>query len=206
MIVNFYQSKGGVGTTTTMLMVAKVLADQTEHRGKKVVVIDAMAAPAYGATWNDFGYCDTGDIVLCKTDSAYYAACDDGVIPVDNNVVFRARNLRFAANPSVPEDAINIYMTTPCYLSLYSFNHYIKDNLPMHHLIVRGEPGRALTASDVQRVVCPKEQTWQLISDPIVARAVDAGLLQSRIPQVVRDVCVEIAQALELEVYKGVRL
>lgn len=88
------------------------------------------------------------------------------------------------AGPQVPPEVLHrcasrsLVVVRPCYLGLRRATAHL--GLACGVIVV-GEPGRALGVTDVERtlgVPVVAELTW----DPAVARAVDAGLLASRLP------------------------
>ena len=89
------------------------------------------------------------------------------------------------AGPTVPPVAAHrsagasLLVTRPCYLAL---RRAVRCTGLATGAVVVGEPGRALTPVDVERalgVPVVAEVPW----DPAIARAVDAGLMVSRLPQ-----------------------
>lgn len=73
----------------------------------------------------------------------------------------------------------SLLVTRPCYLSL---RRAVSAPLTPSAVVVVDEPGRALGAADVRAILgVPLAAT--VASDPAVARAVDAGLLASRLPR-----------------------
>ena len=76
----------------------------------------------------------------------------------------------------------DLMVIRPCYLSL---RRAARSGLRPDGVIVVCEPGRALTADDVGRCLdVPVVATVRI--DPTVARAVDAGLILSRLPATLR--------------------
>lgn len=85
-------------------------------------------------------------------------------------------------NESFLDAVRSIAVLRPCYLAL---RRSVRDGLTPDGIIVISEPGRALSADDVARCVgAPVLAT--VTTDPTVARAVDAGLLLSRLPASLR--------------------
>lgn len=75
--------------------------------------------------------------------------------------------------------AHNLLVTRPCYLAL---RRAVATGVQPTGIVLVGEPGRALTARDVERSLgAPVVAEVQY--DPAVARAVDAGLLAARLPR-----------------------
>lgn len=73
----------------------------------------------------------------------------------------------------------SLLVTRPCYLSL---RRAVAMGLHPTGIVLIDEPGRALTARDVERSL-GAPVVAELQYDPAVARAVDAGLLASRLPR-----------------------
>ena len=73
----------------------------------------------------------------------------------------------------------NLLVTRPCYLAL---RRAVASAVQPTGIVLIGEPGRALTARDVERSL-GAPVIAELPYDPVVARAVDAGLLASRLPR-----------------------
>ena len=74
--------------------------------------------------------------------------------------------------------AQNLLVTRPCYLSL---RRAAASGVQPSGIVLIGEPGRALSARDIERAV-GAPVVAELHYDPAVARAVDAGLLAARLP------------------------
>ncbi len=73
----------------------------------------------------------------------------------------------------------NLLVTRPCYLAL---RRAVATGLQPTGIVLIEEPGRALTVRDVERSL-NAPVVAELQYDPAVARAVDAGLLASRLPR-----------------------
>jgi MinD superfamily P-loop ATPase len=74
-----------------------------------------------------------------------------------------------------------LLVTRPCYLSL---RRAVRSATRPTGIVLVHEPGRALSRRDVEHALgVPVEATVSL--DPAVARAVDAGLLATRLPRVI---------------------
>ena len=71
-----------------------------------------------------------------------------------------------------------LLVTRPCYLAL---RLAAASGVQPSGIVLVGEPGRALTARDIERSV-GAPVVAELHYDPAVARAVDAGLLAARLP------------------------
>lgn len=72
----------------------------------------------------------------------------------------------------------SLLVTRPCYLAL---RRAVACGVHPTGIVLLGEPGRALNARDVEHAV-GAPVVAELHYDPAVARAVDAGLLASRLP------------------------
>jgi MinD-like ATPase involved in chromosome partitioning or flagellar assembly len=89
------------------------------------------------------------------------------------------------AGTGVPPPALaaaathSLLVTRPCYLAL---RRAVAAGLRPSGIVLIDEPGRALTARDVERSL-NTPVVAELQYDPAVARAVDAGLLASRLPK-----------------------
>ncbi len=89
------------------------------------------------------------------------------------------------AGTGVPPPALaaaathSLLVTRPCYLSL---RRAVATGLHPTGIVLIDEPGRALTARDVERSL-GAPVVAELQYDPAVSRAVDAGLLASRLPR-----------------------
>jgi MinD-like ATPase involved in chromosome partitioning or flagellar assembly len=89
------------------------------------------------------------------------------------------------AGTGVPPPALvaaadhNLLVTRPCYLAL---RRAVATGVQPGGIVLIHEPGRALTARDVERAL-GAPVVVELQYDPAVARAVDAGLLAARLPR-----------------------
>ncbi|MGB8861422.1 MAG: hypothetical protein WCC60_19345 [Ilumatobacteraceae bacterium] len=89
------------------------------------------------------------------------------------------------AGTGVPPSALvaaathNLLVTRPCYLAL---RRAVAAGVQPTGIVLLHEPGRALTARDVERSL-GAPVVAELHYDPAVARAVDAGLLAARLPR-----------------------
>lgn len=90
-------------------------------------------------------------------------------------------------------------VTRPCYIAL---RHAVNSDLSYDGIIVIDEPGRALDERDVKNALGkPVVAVMQI--DPAVARSVDAGLLQHRLPTGImipmRDVVADLFGPVEVD-------
>jgi MinD-like ATPase involved in chromosome partitioning or flagellar assembly len=73
----------------------------------------------------------------------------------------------------------SVLVTRPCFLSL---RRALRAPLRPSEVVLLTEPGRSLTRADVEDCV-GAPVVAEVAVDPVVARAVDAGLLASRLPR-----------------------
>ena len=73
----------------------------------------------------------------------------------------------------------SLLVLRPCYLAL---RRALATDLPAHGVVLVREPGRVLTAKDIEDVLRLPVRA-EIDVDPAVARAVDAGLLAGRLPR-----------------------
>ncbi len=99
-------------------------------------------------------------------------AAIDATVVIDSGTGEPPRALIEAATHS-------LLVTRPCYLAL---RRAVATRLQPTGIVLIDEPGRALTARDVERSL-NAPVVAELQYDPAVARAVDAGLLASRLPR-----------------------
>jgi hypothetical protein len=204
MVVLFWSAKGGSGVTVVTAAAALVSA---RHRATVLIdlggdslaalgmpdligpgVLDWLGAPnataerlfRLAADASDglrvvgagTGSGDAIDPAAWERLASACASCRDTVL-VDAGRLVPPRVMHDIA-------ARSLLVTRPCFLALRCGARH--SNLASGAVLVT-EPGRALTAGDVKRalsVPVEAEVSW----DPAVARAVDAGLLASRVPHV----------------------
>lgn len=104
--------------------------------------------------------------------AAEIAGSVDELVVIDAGVGAPDRSLHTIADRS-------ILVVRPCYLALRRAVHV---GLTPTEVVLVSEPGRALTARDVERAI-GAPVTADIPLDPAVARAVDAGLLVARLPR-----------------------
>jgi len=73
----------------------------------------------------------------------------------------------------------SVLVTRSCYLAL---RRYLRMPIRPSGVVVLSEPGRALSALDVEQV-CEVPVVAEVSVDPAIARAVDSGLLSQRVPR-----------------------
>lgn len=198
-----WSAKGGSGTT----VVAAVLAVVAARRGPTVLVdLGGDSAPALGTVTPDGP--GVGDWLAAPAapaerlwQLAHECATDlhlvhPGTMPVGAEFTdLAAERLAAAAaaahqhviidaGSTVPGEALircaqqSLLVIRPCYLAL---RRAIAAGNTTSDLVVVAEPGRCLGRVDIERALgltVVAELPW----DPGVARAVDAGLLLSRVP------------------------
>jgi MinD-like ATPase involved in chromosome partitioning or flagellar assembly len=96
----------------------------------------------------------------------------DGTVVVDAGVGEPPASLRAVASQS-------LLVIRPCYLAL---RRAVADGVQPTGIVLVQEPGRALASADVERAI-GAPVVAEVPFDPAVARAVDAGLLASRLPR-----------------------
>lgn len=162
MRINLYSNKGGVGLTVTAASLA-LLYSRTD-----TVCLVAATFAEFEDMSAVLGLPAQFDRSVAVTDRLTLAmdAPADGVVVT----VSGGRAL----------GAINLEVVRACYLNLRrSIAHTVPDGL-----VLVTEPGRALGVADVERAIgAPCVAAVPV--DPSVARAVDAGLLASRLPAVI---------------------
>jgi len=198
----FTSPKGGNGTTVT----AAAYALLSSLRGQRTVLIDlcgdqpatvGMAEPQ-GPGVNDWlseHYHGDSAALLAMGNEAIpnllvvhcgsqfihgeprWAALADAISTLPYTVVVDAGVGRL---PTVLHDAATkvITVSRPCYLTLRRATQLPR---PVHAYVLE-EPGRALTTNDVVQVLGATLEA-RIPYEPAIARAVDAGLLPSRVEQ-----------------------
>jgi cellulose biosynthesis protein BcsQ len=94
-------------------------------------------------------------------------------------VVDCGSNLRGAALAVAAAASTSLLVLRPCYLSL---RRALQSPVRPSGLVVVSEPGRALGRRDVEEVLGVPVRAFVGV-DPAIARAVDAGLLPTRLPR-----------------------
>lgn len=206
MFVSCWSAKGGSGTTVVAVSLALVLA---RHRPDGVLFVDTrgdapavlgvpepdgpgladwLAAgsevPADGLARIQHGIAPglaliaRGDGPLGRPDRAEVLAA---VLAADRRaVVVDCGRLDLEVTRVLAASSVHsLLVTRPCYLAL---RRAVASPLQPSALVVVDEPGRALSAADVEEVL-GVPVVARVPYDPAVARAVDAGLLASRLPR-----------------------
>lgn len=101
----------------------------------------------------------------------------DALAQVDADVVVDAG--ASTPSPDLVDGATSLLVVRPCYLAL---RRIVTSGVTPDAVVVVNEPGRALTATDVGRAV-GAPVVANLPFDPAVSRAVDAGMLSTRLPR-----------------------
>lgn len=205
MIHLFYSHKGGSGTTVTAAATALALARSS---GRAVLIDlcgDAPAAlgmaepPGPGINeWLDQDSTADGESLLLLGSSAdnglvvIHQGCDrvngnprwsdltDVLLSLPMPVVIDA-----GTRPVPPEmherSQRSLLVTRPCYMSL---RRAINGQRPDGIVLIE-EPGRALTSKDIASVLS-LPVVANIPFESAISRAVDAGLLASRLPQLLQ--------------------
>ena len=158
MSIGFISAKGGQGVTVTAATYALIMSQQ--HQVCLVPTDDTRAA---------LGMADSAvevndNLRLVDTPDEWILTVLDGQ-PGDETIL----------------------VTTSCYMALRRAVRMLAqpDAPKLSGIIVIEEPGRAITADDVERTIGAKVLAI-IPRDPVIARAVDAGLLASRVPSSIR--------------------
>lgn len=157
----FYAAKGGQGCST----VATVAALMSAEHGPTILVggpdvAALLAQPAGSETF------EVGALTVAPT------------VPEDYDPSRHALIIDAGTDPDAECYGVRYLVTRPCYLALRRAMHTARPD----GVVLITEPGRALDASDVAEVVGAPIRA-EVATDPAVARAVDAGLLASRLPR-----------------------
>ena len=209
MVVSCWSAKGGSGTTVVAASLALVLAQRS---GPGVLLVDlagdvpaalGMAEPAgpgvtgWAAAGSDVPADALGRLEVPVLDElqllarggdapmvparaellAALLAADDRTVVVDCGTLSAGTTdgaIAVAAGANV-----SLLITRACYLSL---RRAVAAPIRPSAAVLVNEPGRALDRGDVESVLGVAVSA-ELTVDPGVARAVDAGLLASRLPR-----------------------
>lgn len=161
----FYATKGGQGTTTTAVAAA-LTAARTAARSGPVHLVSAGP--------------DAAGILGIPAPDTYPAQVRPALTLHETADTIEPGALVIIDAGTQPEtvEGVAYLVTRPCYLALRrSFTVPRPDGL-----VVITEPGRALTVEDVAAVIGAPVRAV-IPQDPAVARAIDAGLLASRLPR-----------------------
>ena len=195
-VITVHGAKGGQGTTT----VAAVLAILHAHAGHRTLLVDTAGDPAILATnepdrpglaeyLNPAHRLAIEHVTTNVTERLDLIARGDGTIEFDtytyglltggldhyDTVIIDTATHAPAWDRHADHD---ILVTRPCYLAL---RRAVTQPRPAHLAVVT-EPGRALNTADIEAALgIPVTVTIALDSD--IARCIDAGLLNTRIPR-----------------------
>jgi hypothetical protein len=172
-ITNFFAVKGGQGTTT----VAAITALAHARRGPTTLIVpdfdeaDDMCA-VYGMGNPGVGVLEPFEVIN-----------DLNVLVTESyRPTFDSEHTAVATGYGHVPGWRNILVTRHCYLAL---RRTVALHLPIDGIVTIHEPGRALSDRDVEGAV-GAPVIASLPWDPMVARAIDAGLLATRPPASLR--------------------
>lgn len=208
MVVSCWSAKGGSGTTVVAASLALVLA---QTPGNEVLLVDlagdlpaalGLAEPAGPGVmgWAEAGSdvpadalarlevpvgprvallprgAGPGAVAIERMEllAAMFAADDRTVVVDCGTLTAEAPALPMAAGATV-----SLLVTRACYLSL---RRAVAAPIRPSAVALVNEPGRALDRRDIESIL-GVAVTAEITIDPGVARAVDAGLLASRLPR-----------------------
>lgn len=207
MFVSCWSAKGGAGTTVVAAALGLVLAERSaagvllvDLAGDLPAVLGVPEPDGPGvATWAAAGSRVPADALArielavrpglsvlprgeggCIDDER--AALLAGLLDADDRtVVVDCGTLAAGASTAVLAAAAttSLLVTRPCYLAL---RRAVRLPVRPTGVVLVDEPGRALDRADVEAVV-GVPVTATVACDPSVARAVDAGLLATRLPR-----------------------
>lgn len=168
----FYSPKGGQGCTVTACAYALRLA--AESAGD-VLLIDwgGDAHAALGLPSPDGNYsADVATHLSILVEPGVFSADDFQHTVIDAGT---------ALTEPIP-DATHVMVIEPCYLAL---RRAVAMSFKPDMIAVLEPPTRVLTRADVERAV--GAPTAAIAQGPAIARAVDAGLLVTRLPHTLRE-------------------
>ena len=210
MIVVCRSPKGGSGTTITSAALAMMLAAQ--HRGGGFIVdLAGELAPALGIPDPP----DTQPVDVNASLKLLSFAPRELRTPVEHNWKEVANQLLSYDAPVVIDVGTGelnesferianrtFLVLRPCYLALRKASNKMSHGyLRSDGIIVLEEAGRALTPTDISTVLkTPIVSTIKV--DPSVSRAVDAGLLSSRIPAALNEGLRALVEVLSVPIAK----
>ena len=208
MLISLWSVKGGAGTTVVAASLSLIL-DRAGKSGALIVDLDGDVPAALGlpdpgdpgiSGWLSAGAevpvdalgrlevpvgrggvsllpRGTGALVAPERAEALAAvlAADPRPVVVDCGMVTSSpASLAFAA-----ASTHSLLVTRACYLSL---RRAVTTPVQPSGIVLVNEPGRSLSRADVEQVVGAPVRA-EVAVDPAVARAVDAGVLASRLPR-----------------------
>lgn len=182
----FYSVKGGQGTTVTAAAAALTIAEN----GTNVLLVDfsggdsfavlGLPEPTYGDA-EPRGVTENLRVMAQNPDAVRLDSPQFG-LPYAEVYIFDAP-ASDVAMISQRWDAAPVLVIRPCYLAL---RRAIASAIPTDSVVLIEEPGRSLRADDVAAILNVSNML-RVRHDPAVARAVDAGLLASRLPDALRN-------------------
>lgn len=189
--LTFVATKGGQGCTVTALSAALVAA----RKGHRVLIrswgtdLFAAAGSSEACAYQTVRFLHDVPLYGMKVDLA-----EDFEPSIAYDLV--VNDLGTVRVPELMSGVNNrlVVVTRACYLAL---RQYVASGLSAEAAVLITEPGRALTAGDVQR--CTGVTTFiELPYTPEVARAVDAGLLVSRLSRHIAEPLAPLVSSLPL--------
>ena len=192
-----YSHKGGQGVTSIAAATATLITDRHHHTllidtGHDAAAVLGEREPS-GPGLTDY-LADTtitlADITTSVTegfdlihvgdeprlfDTSTYGLVTGGLDHYDHVIIDIAPD----AHQWTRHANISVLVTRPCYLAL---RHATGHTRRPDHVVVVNEPGRTLNFADIAAVT-GTPVTAATCYDPIIARAIDAGILATRIPR-----------------------
>ena len=197
--------KGGSGTTVVASTLALMRAAESQ-RGALLVdlagdvpAVLGLAEPSGPGISDWFAHCDLGSrmtlqsIAIQATANLQIIARGSKQLDVDENFIDLCAALKTFDVPIIVDAGCglpspdllahassSLLVTRPCYLSL---RRAAQLSMSPTGIVLINEAGRALGKHDVEAVI-GAPVIAEIIFDAAIARAVDAGLLASRIPTI----------------------
>ena len=197
--------KGGSGTTVVASTLALMRAAESQ-RGALLVdlagdvpAVLGLAEPSGPGISDWFAHCDLGSrmtlqsIAIQATANLQIIAHGSKQLDVDENFIDLCAALKTFDLPIIVDAGCglpspdllahassSLLVTRPCYLSL---RRAAQLSMSPTGIVLINEAGRALGKHDVEAVI-GAPVIAEIIFDAAIARAVDAGLLASRIPTI----------------------
>ena len=197
--------KGGSGTTVVASTLALMRAAESQ-RGALLVdlagdvpAVLGLAEPSGPGISDWFAHCDLGSrmtlqsIAIQATANLQIIARGSKQLDVDENFIDLCDALKIFDVPIIVDAGCglpspdllahassSLLVTRPCYLSL---RRAAQLSMSPTGIVLINEAGRALGKHDVEAVI-GAPVIAEIIFDAAIARAVDAGLLASRIPTI----------------------
>ena len=198
--------KGGSGTTVVASTLALMRAAESQ-RGALLVdlagdvpAVLGLAEPSGPGISDWFAHCDLGSrmtlqsIAIQATANLQIIARGSKQLDVDENFIDLCAALKTFDLPIIVDAGCglpspdllahassSLLVTRPCYLSL---RRAAQLSMSPTGIVLINEAGRALGKHDVEAVIGAPVVS-EIIFDAAIARAVDAGLLASRIPTII---------------------